>query len=138
MLALVTSSNTIDNIAPRLEILYKKVQETEEELYHYPFERLLEDLKNTSKLLFVDNVDGEIQSFAVLDFMQYDKLRSFRILYSAGKITEDWPAHIKFFEEFGKKFHINFIEVWGRPGWGKILKNHGFGTKVVNYVKRLQ
>jgi hypothetical protein len=135
---LVTLPKIIDELAPRLRELYKRIQEQEEEIYHYPFYKLIEDLKKQDKLLFVEYEDNKLISFAIVDFLTYDKLKSLRIMYAAGIMNEKWPAYIDFFEAFGKQFNIDFLEVWGRPGWSKLLKPKGFRTKVVNYVKRLQ
>lgn len=51
--------------------------------------------------------------------------------WAAGTDMADWIDEINLLESICEKEGYHKIEVWGRPGWEKVLKNYGYQREFV-------
>lgn len=138
MFCVISDPKHLPRVWDRCKELLTDIADKESILSNLNLEEIRESLLRRYTFLLLD-IDGKetIISLAIIDFLQYPKKRSLRVLYTAGQITGDWPNHFERIEQFARKYSVDFVELWGRPGWGKIMSKYGYKTKVVNMVKEL-
>ena len=138
MLYIVTKPDAIPQFKTRIFELFEKINEQEHDLYAINIPELWEQLRACTKLLLVASTrEDHIDSIAVIEFLVYGSKKSLRVLYAAGQTDEQWPHYIQQVEQLARRYSVDFIEVWGRKGWQKMLKPLGYEANVVNFIKRI-
>ena len=65
------------------------------------------------------------KSSAVVWVEDYPQVRSLVVAFGGGDL-DDILAHIPTIRDYGREVGCTQVDVYGRPGWSKVLKKHGF------------
>lgn len=86
-------------------------------------ETILADLRDGRKFLFVAKVNMEIKGAAICSMTQYDAKLMFTVNLCGGSNMVQWVRKgFWFLEECAKSVGCQGIEVYGRRGWGRLLR----------------
>jgi len=83
------------------------------------------------------NDDKTIYSVAITCFVYYPLVTNVRVVFLAGE-HEDWADIIRIFEEFAKINDCHEVEIKGRKGWERVLRDRGYELKSVTLMKRIK
>ena len=67
--------------------------------------------------------DEKVELSLTTKIVQYKRNRSLLIQYIGGGNLKEYLSFLPDIEEWGKKNDCNFIELFGRKGWARILKD---------------
>jgi hypothetical protein len=88
-------------------------------------------------LIMTENDDLVMVAFSHLQHYQATGYTFMKIIGLAGDKMEDaWPL-LEEFEAFARSAGAESIEIVGRPGWARCLKDHGYEHKSTNLSKSL-
>ena len=79
--------------------------------------------------------DDSIYSVAVTTFIHYPLVTNLRIVFLAGEF-EKWAEIIRIFEQFALINDCHEVEIKGRKGWERVLRDRGYELKSVTLMKR--
>lgn len=79
---------------------------------------------------------GEITAVVVTTFIQYPQIQTLRIIFLSGD-NEDWSFGIGVFEDFARINKCHDVEILGRKGWERTLKDRGYEFQNVTLSKRI-
>lgn len=79
---------------------------------------------------------GEITTVIVTTFIQYPKIKNLRIIFLSGD-DEDWSFGIETFEDFARINKCHDVEILGRKGWERTLRDRGYEFQNVTLRKRI-
>lgn len=82
------------------------------------------------------NSDDSIYSVAVTTFIHYPLVTNLRIVFLAGEF-EKWAEIIRIFEQFALINDCHEVEIKGRKGWERVLRDRGYELKSVTLRKRI-
>lgn len=80
--------------------------------------------------------DDSIYSVAVTTFIHYPLVTNLRIVFLAGEF-EKWAEIIRIFEQFALINDCHEVEIKGRKGWERVLRDRGYELKSVTLMKRI-
>jgi hypothetical protein len=129
----LVSVKAIDVLWPRIEMLFSRVVD---EKVH------LEDIYNFcldgTWLLWVHQVPetGEITAAAITEFIEYPKVTHLKVLFLSGD-DGDWLSGMSIFERFACINQCAAVEIHGRKGWERVLKNGGYELSHITLSKRI-
>lgn len=90
----------------------------------YKKENILEWVKNRECQLWVSIYDYEVNAVAITQLINYPNGRSCYFMLTTGHDRELWQDDIKIIESWAKDNGCCCVEVVGRPGWEKVLKDY--------------
>ena len=79
---------------------------------------------------------GEITTVIVTEFIRYPQVCNLRVVILSGG-GEDWPYGMRVFEDFARINKCHAIEILGRKGWERVLKDNGFKLNHITLSKRI-
>lgn len=93
-------------------------------------------LKSRDMQLFVCMRHGVVASFAITQIVNYPRKKILYVLFAAGIDLHEWPDYMQQIIDWGHVMQCNDIEVPGREGWARVLREQGF--KKAYTVARMQ
>jgi|TARA_R110000796_G_scaffold2884_1_gene11147 hypothetical protein len=78
----------------------------------------------------------EITSVLVTEFIHYPQVCNLRVVFLSGD-DEDWAYGIKVFEDFARINDCSEVEILGRKGWERVLRDQGFKLNHITLSKRI-
>jgi len=87
---------------------------------------VLELLRNGTYTLWVaiDPVSNKVIVAATVEFVYYPRDKVCRVVTVGGERLNDWIHHLTTLEEWAKKQGCTYMDMYGRRGWIKILKDY--------------
>lgn len=79
-------------------------------------------------------VSPNLGSAALCEAQEYPRRRVYNIILFGGEGGHDWSTYQQVFEAAAIAKGCSCIEVYGRPGWRKLLGEHGY--QLAHYVWR--
>jgi len=83
-----------------------------------------------------DPETSQVTDVAVTEFIEYPQVHNLRVIFLSGN-DQDWSSGIDIFEKYAGINQCHAIEVHGRKGWERVLKNRGFGLDHITLSKRI-
>lgn len=83
-----------------------------------------------------DYDSNEIYAVAITAFIEYPRSTNLRMIFVSGD-GENWPIALKVFEHFALVNDCHEVEVLGRKGWERVLRDRGYELKSVTLRKRI-
>ena len=129
----LVSVKAIDVLWPTIEILLSRVSDNKvhtDDIY---------DLCMDGRwLLWVRQVPdtGEITAAAITEFIEYPQVTNLKILFLSGN-DGDWLSEVSIFERFARINQCASVEIHGRRGWERVLKNGGYNLSHITLNKRI-
>lgn len=77
-----------------------------------------------------------IYAVAITAFIEYPRSTNLRMIFVSGD-GENWPIALKVFEHFALVNDCHEVEVLGRKGWERVLRDRGYELKSVTLRKRI-
>lgn len=77
-----------------------------------------------------------VTTVVVTSFIHYPKKTNLRIILLAGD-DEDWSFGIQIIEDFARANQCHDIEILGRKGWERTLRDRGYEFQNVTLSKRI-
>ncbi len=78
----------------------------------------------------------EVTSVIITEFIHYPQVCNLRVVLLSGD-DEDWAYGTTFFEDFARINACHEVEVLGRKGWERVLKDKGFKLNHITLSKRI-
>lgn len=78
----------------------------------------------------------EITSVLVTEFIHYPQVCNLRVVFLSGD-DEDWAYGIAVFEDFARINGCHEVEILGRKGWERVLRDKGFSLNHITLSKRI-
>lgn len=79
---------------------------------------------------------NEIYAVAITAFVDYPQCTNLRMIFVSGD-GENWPIALKVFEHFALVNGCHDVEIKGRKGWERVLRDRGYELKSVTLRKRI-
>lgn len=86
--------------------------------------------------LWVATDQDEIYAVAITAFIYYPRSTNLRMIFVSGD-GENWPVALKVFEHFALVNDCHEVEILGRKGWERVLRDRGYELKSVTLRKRI-
>ena len=119
--AVLIPEDEIDIFWPYVEPLLKKVQpHTEGEVEPQDF---IPFLKRKEMNLWVAVQGKDLLAVLITQVIPYPRKSVLRIISAGGKDMYKWLALMPTIENYGRLNHCSYLELWGRKGWSKVLKD---------------
>lgn len=67
-----------------------------------------------------------IKACAVTEIVDYPAKRVLFIVFAAGIEMHEWIKNIEVLQNFAAYHDCEAVEIYGRPGWEKVLKDYGY------------
>ena len=122
---LAERSNEIQTLLERVEDRHVKVEDME-----------LHVRSGEWLLWLVTDEDQCLHALAITTFVYYPQLTAFRIIFTAGD-NEDWASRMGELETFAATNGAQEVEVLGRKGWERVLRDRGFEFQNITLSKRI-
>lgn len=89
-------------------------------------------------MLWVNRIPetDKLISLAVTEFIEYPQLTNLRVVFLSGD-DGDWLSGISIFEKFARVNKCSEVEIHGRKGWERVLKNGGYDLSHITLRKRI-
>jgi len=117
----IIASDDIDNIWSDVEPLIKRT--SDELLDEDDVHQLLKE--GTLLLWIITDENGEIVTAMTLAIQKYPRVTSLRIVTCGGERMKEWlDDFLEKVEDFAKECGCSYIDIDGRSGWSKILKDY--------------
>lgn len=71
-------------------------------------------------------VSPNLESAVICELQVYPRSRVFSIILLGGEGGHDWTEYQVMLEQMARHYQCDQMEVFGRPGWRKILKMQGY------------
>jgi hypothetical protein len=78
----------------------------------------------------------EITTTVITSFIYYPQITNLRIVLLSGD-NEDWSMGIEILEDFARANQCHDVEILGRKGWERTLKDRGYEFQNVTLSKRI-
>lgn len=118
-------SNAIDEIWPHVIPLLERALAFDDDKYDVQF--IYNALKETSMQLWVVfNRRGELKAFCITRIDIYPKGNRLNIMFAAGMDVYRWVHLTEILLDFATCNNCKKVEIYGRPGWEKLLGPLGF------------
>ncbi|MGH6933294.1 MAG: hypothetical protein ACREEE_12780 [Dongiaceae bacterium] len=72
--------------------------------------------------------DGSPKGAVVTEIVRHPRKTCCRIRICTGRGREDWQRHIAVVERWAKSQGCAAMELIARPGWSRLLKDHGYAV----------
>ena len=92
----------------------------------YSLEAIYEALAARDMQLWVATLDHELVACCVTEIIIYPNKKVLTIFASAGVGLHNWLGCLSPILEWGKSQGCQASEVYGRPGWARVLAKYGF------------
>jgi hypothetical protein len=79
---------------------------------------------------------SEITAAAITEFIEYPQVTNLKILFLSGD-DGDWLSEVSIFEHFARINQCASVEIHGRRGWERVLKNGGYELSHITLSKRI-
>jgi hypothetical protein len=120
-------------VKDRVRSVIELVRERTLEFYE---QELLADTHNLWLLMACDVIEGIVITH--IGFMQNGR-KVMVIDIAEGEFSDYWAGKfLPFIEELADYNACDSVEFYGRPGWRKVAKSHGYDTPIVSYRKELK
>jgi hypothetical protein len=70
----------------------------------------------------------EVLAVVVTQLINHPRKRTCRINICVGEQRERWQHHIRIIENWARENGCRGMELMARPGWSRVLKQHGYDT----------
>ena len=125
--------NSIDTLWPTLEHMLERVADhkvDQNDIYSF--------VMDGTWLLWVCQVPetSEITSVIITEFIHYPQVTNLRVIFLSGD-DENWAYGMSVFEDFARINQCHDVEVLGRKGWERVLKDRGFKLNHITLSKRI-
>lgn len=129
----LTSASAIDNLWPDIA---DKLGRVADEKVHV--QDVYDFVMDGTWMLWVCQVpeSSEITTVIVTEFIHYPQVTNLRIVFLSGD-DEDWAYGIHVFEDFARINQCHDIEVLGRKGWERVLRDRGYKLNHITLSKRI-
>lgn len=129
----VTNSAAIDDLWPTLEHMLERVADykvNQNDIYNF--------VMDGTWTLWVCQVSetSEITSVIITEFIHYPQVTNLRVIFLSGD-DENWAYGMSVFEDFARINQCHDVEVLGRKGWERVLKDRGFKLNYITLSKRI-
>lgn len=127
MLAGMVLPQHLESIWPKMAPWIVQAMQGSGEIDPLALDRLKDDIaKGTCQLWGVLDEDEEILAAAVTGTGFVGGRAAVVIRYLSGTVMAEWINAIAMIERWAMDHDFELVEVWGRPGWIKALKPHGY------------
>lgn len=129
----LVSTKAIDALWPTIDMLFSRVVNDKvhmEDIYNFCLDG--------TWLLWLHQVPetGEITSAAITEFIEYPQVTNLRVVLLSGD-DGDWLSGMSIFERFARINQCAYVEIHGRKGWERVLKNGGYNLSHITLSKRI-
>lgn len=129
----LTNMIAVDEMWPQIEVLLDRVADEKvstEDIYRFVAEGRW--------MLWVGEVPDTFVLTAVIitEFIEYPQVTNLRIIFLSGD-DEDWAYGIQVFEDFARVNKCHSLEVLGRKGWERVLRDQGYKLNFITLSKRI-
>lgn len=138
MLRCVQDINEIEELWPRIKAAWMMVRDKEVALDVVSPADTLKSLLLFNEILFLWEVNGEIESIVIGQFVDYPRLKVFRLNSLSGKLGEHWASALSSIEQWALSKGAQGFEFWGRPGLGKFLSSQGYHLGMQHFIKGVE
>ena len=126
-------AGAIDRLWPTIEHMLTRVADekvTVSDIYQF--------VMDGTWMLWVCQIPDtkEITSVLVTEFIHYPQVTNLRVVFLSGD-DEDWAYGIKVFEDFARINDCSEVEILGRKGWERVLRDQGFKLNHITLSKRI-
>lgn len=92
----------------------------------YTLHEIVDGLKTGAFQLWADCEANKYRGFVVTEIRSVDDLIQVHLVLGGGFGLEYWENGIAAIELWAKELGAKEVKIWGRPGWQKIMKKHGY------------
>lgn len=86
--------------------------------------RALLDGSHTLWLAFEENEDNRVYGVTITSFINYPRAKVLNVVYTAGNMLRLWQDRmLNVLHKWARDNHCDFIELTGRRGWLRMLKD---------------
>ena len=126
-------TGAIDNLWPTIEHMLTRVTDEKvgvSDVYDF--------VMDGTWMLWVCQIPDtlEITSVLVTEFVHYPRVCNLKVIFLSGD-DEDWSYGIAVFENFARINGCHEVEISGRKGWERVLKDQGFRLNHITLSKRI-
>ena len=126
-------TGAIDNLWPTIEHMLTRVTDEKvgvSDVYDF--------VMDGTWMLWVCQIPDtlEITSVLVTEFIHYPQVCNLRVVLLSGD-DEDWAYGISVFENFARINGCHEVEILGRKGWERVLRDKGFSLNHITLSKRI-
>ena len=118
--------NTVYNLWPKISPLLERLVDEKVSL-----DDIYDLIMDRRWLLWLNN---ELSAVIVTEFIYYPQVTNLRIVLLAGDDV-DWAEGIHVFEDFARINQCHSVEISGRQGWQRVLKDQDYRLSHVNLSK---
>lgn len=79
--------------------------------------------------------DGSVQAAVITEIINYPRKKTCRALQVAGSNMDEWMHLIQVIEDWAKEQGARSMELIGRKGWERYMKQYGFSFEHVTLNK---
>lgn len=117
--------NKIDTIWQDVEPLIQKVIDYQER--HGGARAFLPDIKKGLKAqkyqMWAAHKDNIIEAVMITEIVQMPSRKVCSMFMVGGSGLNNWVHHLSTIEEWAKSLNCDSLELWGRTGWERLLKD---------------
>jgi len=129
----VINSTAIDDLWPTLEHMLERVADhkvNQNDIYNF--------VMDGTWTLWVCQIPEtlEVTSVIITEFIHYPQVTNLRVIFLSGD-DENWAYGMSVFEDFARINQCHDVEVLGRKGWERVLKDRGFKLNHITLSKRI-
>lgn len=85
-------------------------------------------------VIYDEHNDHELKGCLLSQFLQYTNYQSLHMIACSGNNWADWSQTYYDLEKFAKDNNCKTVEMWGRPGWSKMMPKMLPGFETVYHV----
>ena len=129
----LTNMIAVDEMWPQIEDLLDRVADERvlvEDIYQF--------VSEGRWMLWVCEVPDTfvLTTVIITEFIEYPQVTNLRIIFLSGD-DEDWAYGIHVFEDFARVNKCHSLEVLGRKGWERVLREQGYKLNYITLSKRI-
>lgn len=91
----------------------------------YSLEHIVKGLHVGAFQLWAYGVSGD-KGFVISEVIQHSTSMEVHLILAGGVGLKNWLPEIGHIESWAKQIGADYVLVWGRPGWKKLLQKHGY------------
>jgi hypothetical protein len=92
----------------------------------YGIDDIYSNIKSSLMALWIAYNNDGIHAACVTQIIRYPQKKCLAVLFCGGKNVNGWVHFLKTIIEDSKQYQCESVEIWGRPGWQKLLGAMGF------------
>lgn len=84
----------------------------------------------------IQGAEGQTLGFGTTELLRYPRKLIARVNMLAGHDIHSWfHEAIDFFETWSRDLEVDLLEIWGRPGWKRLLQSHNYHVEQYLFIK---